>query len=182
MLAWSSIPFLLTPNPGFSSNTYVTAQNLDAMFQVESQYTVPWNTFRMLGFSWLYAAPNAYPWIDWVLPLAVAGTLGVFAYVTGVIWVRRYWGFGLLWVGTLLLLLLSFGDNPPLGGVDLWLLDRDGPFLLLVDPYYLILEPWVIMVCLAVFVWLASPPRGALEEAGRLARWVRRRGRPCVAP
>lgn len=174
MLAWSSIPFFLTPNPGYSSNTYVNAQNLDAMFRTESQYTVPWNTFRMLGFSWIYAAPNAYPWIGWLLPLAVAGTLGVFAYVTAVIWIRRYWGFGLLWVGTLLLLLLSFGDNPPLGSVDLWLLNRHGPFLLLVDPYYLILEPWVIMVCLSMFVWMAAPPRGAVEETRRLTGWLRR--------
>ena len=176
MLAWTSIPFLLTPNPGYSSNTYVNAQNLDAMFHAESQYTVPWNTFRMLGFSWIYAAPNAYPWIGWLLPLAVAGTLGVFAYLVGVVWLRRYPGFGLLWLGTLLLLVLSFGDNPPLGGVDLWLLNRHGPFLLLVDPYYLILEPWVIMVCLAVFVWLASPPKAAVEELRSLGRWLRSLG------
>src|SRR5579871_6326534 len=145
------------------------------------QYTVPWNTFRMLGFSWIYAAPNAYPWIGWLLLLAVAGTLGVFAYLVGVVWLRRYPGFGLLWLGTLLLLVLSFGDNPPLGGVDLWLLNRHGPFLLLVDPYYLILEPWVIMVCLAVFVWLASPPKAVVEELRRPGRWLRSLG-PRAAP
>jgi hypothetical protein len=173
MLAWSSIPFALTPNPGYSSNTYVNAQNLDTMFLSQSQFTGGENTIRMLGFSWIYAAPSAYPWSGWLVTLAVAGTLAAVAYVTAVVWVRRYPGFGLLWAGSAVLLALSFGANPPFGAIDRWLLDRHGPFLLLVDPYYLILEPWVVTVCVAVFVWLASTPRDAMAEVRRFGRWLR---------
>jgi hypothetical protein len=172
MLSWTSIPFLLTPNPGYGSTTYVTPQNLDSVFVSESKYTVPFNTVRMLGFSWIYGAPNAYPWASAFVVLGVVGTLGAFAYLAAAVWIRRYPGFGLLYVGTGLLLLLSFGSNPPLGDVDRFLLNRGGPFLLLVNPYYLLLEPWVLVVCLSMFVWLASPPRAAVEQLRRLRGWL----------
>ena len=171
LFGWDFIPYLLLPSQAYTSSGYVTAQNIVAQFYRSSTTTGFLNDLRMVGFSWLLSVPGAYPWGRGLWLLLIGGTLLALLFGFGAMWVRTRRGLGLLYIIALLAVFASAGANGIATPVNRWALGLGGPFLILANSYYFVLEAYVLVVCIAVFLFLVELPQ-LIEHS---VRWVRRK-------
>lgn len=158
LYAWDLGPYLLLPNPAYTSSGYVTSGNLVFQFQNASTYTTLWNNVRLVGMGWSYSVPNAYPWGTNTLALIVAGTLVFASYVAGGFWIGKRRALVVIYLLSILAVLGSVGSNGPTGPINRLLLNIGGPFLVGVDSYFFLGEIYVVVACISVLVVLKELP------------------------
>ncbi len=165
LIGWIIIPFILTPNPGFESSNYVSPENLIQSFYNESQTTTLLNVLRLLGFSWIYQSPSAYPW-TWYLPtLELAAFLIPGTFLIGVAVGGRDRGILPLAVIGIVAVFASVGNNPPAGAFNLALLRLHGPFLVLVNSYYILGLLFPLAISVGIFALLVRGGQDAVQTS-----------------
>ena len=129
-------------------------------FQSESLTTTLPNVLSMTGFLWIYNVPNAYPWIHMFPAIqATAFLLLFFIPVTPIIF-RKYRRILPLILVALFAILFSTGNNFPFGIINKNLLLLKGPFLFLINPYYWVMQYYVLFMALLLsLVFYHSMPK-----------------------
>ena len=148
VVGWSFLPFLLAAN----QNGLATAapSGTAGSFVNASLYTSLWNVSRLVAFSWIYSAPNTYPWIGLLPWISIVGAGIPLLYGISLLRTGRKSPLILVAVLGLLGLSASLQGNPPTGNLNQALFGLGGPFLPLVAGYYFVGELWVLAVCVGV--------------------------------
>jgi len=167
LFGWDFVPYLLLPNPALTSTGYVTPTNEIAAFYNASTFTTPWNSLRLVGFSWLYVPSDAYGWGSGIVSIEVAGTLLVLLFTLGALWIRRRQGLWVFYILGLVALFATFGSNGIPGVINHAALTLGGPFLVLVNSYYIVGEVYVVAICVGCFAVL-SDMTAALDSLRRI--------------
>jgi hypothetical protein len=184
---WSFAPFLAIPNIAYTSNNYVTPENLLATYSQASGTWGPFPVLTLTAFSWLLRTPSAYPWIGWLPAIAAAAVIFPVIVLLGV---RRLPGSpGALLVYAVGLSALPFFVSAisPLTELQIHLLHLGGPFLVIVAGYYILAPVYLLVVVVGLHETfrrgsrLPEPVRPAEGATPRSVRWraaVRAMSRP----
>ena len=156
ILAWSFLPFVVIPHSDYTANGYVTSANLPTVFEYQSRTTQLLPVSRFLAFNWLTNTPDAYPWIAY-LSLISAASIVIASLIPAALLAKVHRK-ALLFLTVLAIpvIIASTGSNSPFGWLNTALLRLGGPFLVLVNGYYLLGEILVVAVSAAMFYVLIS--------------------------
>ncbi|HEV8049085.1 MAG TPA: hypothetical protein VGP88_00655 [Thermoplasmata archaeon] len=170
---WSFVPFLLVPNLAYTSNNYVTPQNLAAIYASSS---ATWGAFPVLtltAFSWLTRAPSAYGWIALLPVIAAAAVVFPLSILVG----ARRLSLGrrsmLVYAAGLTVLPFMIGGIAPITVLNLALLHVGGPFLVLAGGYYFLGTVYVLLAAVGVYealLWIRTPPTDRAPAPGSFVR------------
>ncbi|MCI4332554.1 MAG: hypothetical protein L3K01_02310 [Thermoplasmata archaeon] len=156
---WSFVPFLLTPNIAYTSNNYVTPENLVATYLQASSTWGPYPVLTLTALSWISHTPSAYPWIAYLPALTVAAAVFPFVLLLGARRLRDSPGALLVYAIGLSAIPFMIGIVFPIAEFNEDLLRLGGPFLILVGGFYF-LAP----------VYLLAATAGLYETLGRHVR------------
>jgi hypothetical protein len=159
--AWSFVPFLLVPNIAYTSNNYVTPQNLGAIYTSASATWGPFPVLTLTAFSWLTRAPSAYGWIALLPAIAAAAIVFPLSILVGSLRLRLSRGTLLVYAMGLTVLPFMIGGVAPVADVNLGLLHLGGPFLVLAGGYYFLGTVYVLFAAVGVYetlLWIRTPP------------------------
>jgi hypothetical protein len=152
---WVELPYYLIPNAAYTSNDFVTPSNAVATFLRESQTTSALSVMRLVGFSWLYQVPTAYPWIRFLPEIAIASFIFPSILIVSALFVRRTNGLRLLVPSVVPLIVVMTGAQPPFEWLNRFLFALGGPFLIEAGGFYLVAELYLTILVASSF-WIAS--------------------------
>jgi hypothetical protein len=159
---------LLILSESFGQATGIYSINVLTTFSQGSATTNFANVLTLTAFSWLANNPGAYSWIS-ILPLlrVVAFTIPAVMCVALMV---SYTSRGLKWVTVLALVAVLFavGVNPPVGPLDLALVQLGGPFLALVNGYNYFGQIYLIGFTVSVFATVKWAQQSLLSPTQRV--------------
>lgn len=175
---WAFVPLYLAT---FTSiETPLKGSYLLNFFFSESVTTSLPHVLSMTGFSWIYDVSNAYPWIG-IFPTiqSTAFLLLLFLPVTPLI-LKKYNKLTPLLLVSLLAIIFSTGSNFPFGIINKNLLLLKGPFLFLINPYYWVLQFYVLFLSILLSLVLyrstslaKNPCNSAIKQKHKVRYLVR---------
>ncbi|MCI4317052.1 MAG: hypothetical protein L3J96_00805 [Thermoplasmata archaeon] len=171
---WSFVPFLLIPNLAYTSNNYVTPENLLATYSQASATWGPYPVLTLTAFSWLVRTPSAYPWIGLLPTIAVAAIVFPIVVVLGASRLRRSPGSLLVYAAGLSALPFVIGAIAPIADFQIGLLRLGGPFLVIVAGYYILAPLYLLVVVVGLHeTWRSArrPPDSPLDAVRPRVRW-----------
>ena len=120
----------------------------------ESQSTNLPNVLSLIGYSWIYGVPNAYPWIYYLNAIRTSAYLLLFFLPLIFTVMRKIKTFLPITIVAAFAVIFSTGSNFPFGILNERLLFMKGPFLFLVNAYYFVLQFYVLFISLLISVIL----------------------------
>lgn len=157
MVLWSNIPLYFS---SIYSNLQIDSQSFYLSFaKSESVHTTLWNVISLSGYSWLYGGPpygpGAYPWYQYFNFLKLINKIFIpIIILFALYYLKDNKQLRPLALISLFAIIFSTGTNPPFGQVNILLLSFKGLFLFLVNPYYFILQFYVLFLSAAIFLTL----------------------------
>lgn len=151
VIGWNIVPSLgVATRFGLGKPTSYSLSFL----QSESRTTSLLHVLKMLGYSWIYNAPNVYPWIGNynLISYGASLSLGLIGFCP--LLIPRYKSLGILYLFMLPVIGFMTGSNPPFGEINEILLSLGGPFLALISAYYLIGELYPVFISVLLFFTL----------------------------
>ena len=158
-VVWSNVPL-------YFSTIYAAYKSRPSTYYIqfaksESIHTTIINVLSLSGYSWLYGGPpygpGAYPWYSYFYLLKLISIICIFVLIVSSIYVSmKNKGIRPLGIIAAVAVIFSTGTNYPFGIINESLLKLGGPFLFLVNPYYLVLQFYVLFLSALIFLLLLS--------------------------
>ncbi|MEM3844363.1 MAG: hypothetical protein QXU98_01450, partial [Candidatus Parvarchaeota archaeon] len=143
---WANISYAYTGYAQINSSSALAGKNLIQFFLSESGTTSLPHVLSLVGFSWIYYVPNAYPWIGFLPALETASYIMILLFPIAFFLIRDFRKILPIFIVSAIAIIFSVGANYPFGFINEHLLLLRGPFLFLVNPYYFVLQFYVLFI------------------------------------
>jgi hypothetical protein len=170
---WSNLqsffsqPYISLQN---SSNSYITNY-----FTSESYYTSLTHVLTLAGYGPISSASANYPWYHITNSLLSLSWIIIIILPFSVILISKYRGILPLSIVAFLVVIFSTGNNPPFGWLNYHLLMLRGPFLFLINAYYLSIQFYVLFLSVIFFLTFAEFMPSILNSLKVFTKSIRKR-------
>lgn len=148
-VTWTFIPLYFSSAYSVPSN--FSNSVLVQFFNVESKNTSFVNVVTLFAYGWIKSVPSAYPWIHSLNLLKFISALLILVLFYTILrnkLPRHIWP---LFFISIFAVFFSIGNNPPFGFFNFHLLLLKGPFLFLINPFYFVIQYYVVFISVIIF-------------------------------
>lgn len=150
------LPYVLLPLHGQYAPGYVTTSNYLNIFFSQSETTQLQKVITLFAFNWIYHAPSTYPWIRYSDTIKYCSYGLIVLLLVGIYRIRASRILRFFYIFMIAPIVFSVGHNFPFGSLNLALLKLGGPFLIVVNAYYIIGELYVISLLIITYITISS--------------------------
>ena len=168
------IPLYLSPI--FGTPASYSQDFLLQYFVSESSNTSIMHVLTMLGFNVVSPGSLSYPWIGLLSLIREASFILLIFLLMGMIALGMKKPLPLLGIVAFLSVVFSVGANFPFGFINRNLLFMRGPFLFIVNAYYLVIQYYVVFLAILLYAFIGKLTHviaSADPRSGNIARRIR---------
>ena len=119
--------------------------SLITIFKYQSITTSFVNVIRLMGFSYIYTLPSSYPWMHLFSIVAIGSFFIPILFILSYLSInKRSTIINFFLTCSVISIIFSVGLNFPFGNLDLFLLKIGGPFYILTNAYYFVIEIYLL--------------------------------------
>ena len=156
-LIWINLPAYLQVYLS-GTNPQLSLANNYAIFVSNSLHSQWYHVLGLSALGWLYSYPQTYGWnLTYNSLLIWSGYLLIPLLILAMIKIRHTVYFYFLITLMVPIFIFSTGFNFPFGGINATLLKLNGPFLIITNAYYFMIEIYIVVLSIFIYSALLIP-------------------------